>query len=252
VWRYGRQHLTARVTIDMVLAGFGLFAVLGGFSVDRLGLERLGAGREGARLSVLAMGLVEVVSLAAVACGTAGVLLVSGSSVPGLMPWPWAIGVPSGSALALGAFLYAPRGLESWGPRWLTLAAYGQLLAHTLRELIGTPAAWCGIGLYFGADIASLYGAARSVNLRLSGGAVLIAYASGYLFTRRTLPLASAVFVELLLTCSLFWVGAPLAQALAAVIVYRTLGLPMFGGGGLVARTLLSPLVLPSKRDAPS
>jgi uncharacterized membrane protein YbhN (UPF0104 family) len=48
VRRYGHQYLTARVTVHMVLAGFGLFAVLGGFSLDRIGLQRLGADPEGA------------------------------------------------------------------------------------------------------------------------------------------------------------------------------------------------------------
>jgi hypothetical protein len=81
---------------------------------------------------------------------------------------------------------------------------------------------------------------------------VLIAYASGYLFTRRTLPLASAAFVEVLLTLSLFWVGVPLAPALAAVIVYRTLGLPLYVGGGMIARRLLWPLMRGSPGSAHS
>jgi uncharacterized membrane protein YbhN (UPF0104 family) len=243
VRRYGHQCLTTRVTVHMVLAGFGLFAVLGGFSVDRLGLQRLGADPEGAWLSVLALGLVEIVTLAIAALAVSIALLAGGSSVSGSMLWPWAIGVPSAGLVAVGLLVYARRRPGRWSPRWRKLADRGWLLTRMLRDLARSPLAWCGIGLYFAADIASLYAAVRAVGLRLGVAAVLIAYASGYLFTRRTLPLASAAFVEVLLTCSLLWVGASLAPALAAVIVYRTLGLPLFVGLSMVARAKLLPLV---------
>jgi glycosyltransferase 2 family protein len=250
VRRYSHQYLTARVTLHMVLAGFGLFAVLGGFSVDRLGLQRLGADPEGARHSVLALALVEIVTLASAGFAASIALLAAGSPVPGSMLWPWAIGVPGASLVAVGLLTYARRHRQTWSPRLQKLADHGWLLIGMLRELTRLPQAWCGIGLYFIADIASLYAAVRAVGLRLGVGAVLIAYASGYLFTRRTLPLASAAFVEVLLTLSLFWVGAPLASALAAVIVYRTLGLPLYVGGGMIARSLLWPLMRGSPASA--
>ena len=252
VRRYSHQYLTAHVTLHMVLAGFGLFAVLGGFSVDRLGLQRLGADPEGARHSVLALGLVEIVTLASAACAASIALLAAGSPVQGSMLWPWAIGVPGVGLVAAGLLSYARGHSQLGSPRLQKLADHGWLLVGMLGELARLPQAWCGIGLYFIADIASLYAAARVVGLRLGMGAVLIAYASGYLFTRRTLPLASAAFVEVLLTFSLFWVGAPLASALAAVIVYRTLGLPLYVGGGLVARRLLWPLMRQSTASTQS
>jgi uncharacterized membrane protein YbhN (UPF0104 family) len=252
VRRYSHQSLTGRVTLHMVLAGFGLFAVLGGFSVDRLGLQRLGADPEDARQSVLALGLVEIVTLAIAGFAAAVALLAAGSAVQGSMLWPWVIGVPGASLVAVGLLIYARRHRQALSPRWQTLADHGWLLTRMLRELMRLPQAWCGIGLYFIADVASLYAAARAVGVRLGVGAVLIAYASGYLFTRRTLPLASAAFVEVLLTLSLFWVGVPLAPALAAVIVYRTLGLPLYVGGGMIARRLLWPLMRGSPGSAHS
>jgi len=248
VRRYGHQYLTARVTVHMVLAGFGLFAVLGGFSLDRIGLQRLGADPEGARRSVLALGLVELITLATAGFLASIALLAGGSPVPGSMLWPWAIGVPGASLVAVGLLIYARRHSQTWSPRLRRRAEHGWRLIGMLSELARLPQAWCGIGLYFTADIASLFAAVRAVGLRLGVGAVLIAYASGYLFTRRTLPLASAAFVEVLLTFSLFWVGAPLASALAAVIVYRTLGLPLYVGFSMVARARLLPLV----RDSPA
>jgi uncharacterized membrane protein YbhN (UPF0104 family) len=243
VRRYGHQYLTARVTLRMVFAGFGLFAVLGGFSVDRLGLQRLGADPDGARRSVLALGLVEIVTLATAGFAVSIGLLERASPVPGSMLWPWVIGVPGVSLPAVGLLVYARGRSQTWGSRAQTLAEHGWLLMRMLGELSRLPKAWCGIGLYFVADIVSLYAATRAIGLRLGLAAVLIAYASGYLFTRRTLPLASAAFVEVLLTLSLFWVGEPLAAALAAVIVYRTLGLPLYAGGGILARAMLLPLI---------
>jgi uncharacterized membrane protein YbhN (UPF0104 family) len=243
VRRHGHRYLTARVTVHMVLAGFGLFAVLGGFSLDRIGLQRLGADPEGARRSVLALGLVEIVTLAIAAFAASIALIAGDSPVPGSMLWPWAIGVPGASLVAVGLLIYARRRSQTWSPRLQKLADHGWLLTRMLGDLARSPQAWCGIVLYFTADIASLYAAVRAVGLPLGVGAALIAYASGYLFTRRTLPLASAVFVEVLLTCSLLGVGAPLASALAAVIVYRTLGLPLYVGLSMVARARLLPLV---------
>jgi glycosyltransferase 2 family protein len=243
VRQYGHQSLTAGVALHMVFAGFGLFAVLGGFSVDRLGLQRLGADPQGARRSVLALGLLEIVTLATAGFAVSIALLADSSPVSGSMLWPWVIGVPGVTLPAVGFLVYARRRSQPWSSRVQTLADHGWLLVRMLGELSRLPQAWCGIGFYFLADIASLYAATRAVGLRLGIAAVLIAYASGYLFTRRTLPLASAAFVEVLLTFSLFWIGEPLAAALAAVIVYRTLGLPLYAGGGILARTMLLALI---------
>jgi uncharacterized membrane protein YbhN (UPF0104 family) len=52
-------------------------------------------------------------------------------------------------------------------------------------------------------------------------GKVIIAYATGYAATRRSLPLGGAGVTEVLMTYSLYWVREPLAPALAAVVAYR-------------------------------
>jgi hypothetical protein len=162
----------------------------------------------GCSTSMLALGLVKIVTLAIAGFAVSIALLAGASPVPGSMLWPWVIAVPGVSLPAVGLLVYARRRAQAWGSRVQTLADHGWLLMRMLGELSRLPQAWCGIGLYFIADIVSLYAATRAVGLRLGVAAVLIAYASGYLFTRRTLPLASAAFVEVLLTFSLFWVGA--------------------------------------------
>jgi hypothetical protein len=202
VRRYGYRQLPLRVTVDMVLAGFGLFAVLGGFSVDRLSLRGLGADPKGARDSILALGLTEIVTLAAVAFVTSIAFLAGGSAVPGSMLWPWAISVPGAGLVVTGLLVSARRRPQTFGVRVQHITTRGWLMMRILGDLARLPLAWCGIGLYFVADITSLYAAIHAVGLRLGVGAVLIAYASGYLFSRRTLPLASAAFAEALLTFS--------------------------------------------------
>jgi uncharacterized membrane protein YbhN (UPF0104 family) len=58
-----------------------------------------------------------------------------------------------------------------------------------------------------------------------SVAAVVVAYATGYALTRRTLPLAGAGAVEALLPFALVWLGYGLAPAILAVFAYRIFNL---------------------------
>ena len=237
VHRHGRLRLSAPAAVRMVLVGFGMFAVLGGFSLDRLGLSQMGADRDTADRSVLSLGVLEIAALAIAACLGSVILLATGSRVTGSMLWPWALAVPAGAALVLW-LARRPRPLAN---RWLRdlerpLAA----VKSALGQLLQAPAAWLGITMYFAADIASLGAGLRAVNVSVAPLALLIAYASGFIMTRRTLPIGGAAVVELLLTFSLSWVGAPLAGALAGVVVYRGFNLILIAGLGTAARHRLS------------
>jgi uncharacterized membrane protein YbhN (UPF0104 family) len=101
--------------------------------------------------------------------------------------------------------------------------------------------AWLGVGLYFAAEMAVLELALRAFGLTIGPGRLIIAFGSGFLLTRRTLPLGGAGFVEVLLTLSLHWVGEPLAGAFAAVVAYRVLDFLLVATLALVARAALSP-----------
>ncbi len=114
-------------------------------------------------------------------------------------------------------------------------------LASTMAELMGglrrEPLAWLGFVAYFGGDIVALGFALKIFGVDVDPGQLIIAYTSGFLLTRRTLPLASAGVVEALLTASLVWVGAAgLAHALAAVVAFRILNLGGLGVLALIAR----------------
>jgi len=83
-----------------------------------------------------------------------------------------------------------------------------------------------GVTLYWAGDIACLWGAlAFFGNPRLSVPALILAYATGYVLTRRSLPAGGAGVVEIALTFALTWFGLPFVRALLGVVVYRLFNL---------------------------
>jgi uncharacterized membrane protein YbhN (UPF0104 family) len=116
-----------------------------------------------------------------------------------------------------------------------------------LRTLLAAPrkyaGGWVGGALYWAADIAAFYGALRTFGLDIGFGKVVIAYATGYAATRRSLPLAGAGVTEVLMTYALYWVGEPLAPALGAVVAYRAFNLVLAAMPALAARSHVEPLL---------
>jgi len=156
--------------------------------------------------------------------------------------------VPIGFALALWAS--APRRRDRLarvrGRRraWLAdlldgIGVLHELLAHPLRYW----GAWLGTLLYWAADIAAFYGALRTFGLHLDAGKVILAYATGYAATRRSLPLAGAGVTEVLMSYALYWVRQPLAPALAAVVAYRAFNFVLAAMPALLARRHVEPLL---------
>ncbi len=239
-----RVPLLARI----VVAGFGAFAPAGGFALDKRALHAIGDDERLAVIRVLGMGALEWALLAPAAWACAVGLLVAGDHRP--MPsllWPWAILVPVG--FALGLWLAAPDRVKRIGARG------GRVRATVARALRGVGilrtlasgfskcwGAWIGIALYWTFDMASLYGAARFVGLGLSVPELIVAYATGYALTRRSLPLGGAGITEALMTFALHWVGEPVLPALAAVVVYRVLNFGLPTVPALVVRPRLEPL----------
>ena len=91
---------------------------------------------------------------------------------------------------------------------------------------------------------------------------MIIAYATGYAATRRSLPLGGAGITEFLMTYALYWVRLPLAPALAAVVAYRAFNLLLAALPALIAHRQLAPMLakplasnvrsdLPTSRPAP-
>jgi uncharacterized membrane protein YbhN (UPF0104 family) len=234
--------LVARV----VVAGFGPFALGGGFGIDRKFLRAIHQDERSARVTVIALGVLEWAVLAPLACVVSIVFLATGANILPSLLWPWAIAVPTGFALAV--WLSEPGRVErfTWLRRgrrrqWLGSVLEGVSVLHDLgRSPRRYAGAWLGTALYWAADIGAFYGGLRTFGLDPNFGKVIIAYATGYAATRRSLPLGGAGITEFLMTYSLYWVRQPLAPALAAVVAYRIFNFVLAATPALIANRQLN------------
>ena len=223
---HGHPPLELPVVARVVAAGFGPFHVAGGFGVDKDVLHAIHEDERSARVRVLGLGVLEWALLAPTTCVVAIVFLAQGADILPSLLWPWAIAVPLGFAFAF--WVTAPgrrERLARIGGRrraWVADVLDG---VAVLRILVAQPlryaGAWVGTALYWACDILAFYGALRAFGLDLGPGKVIVAYATGYAATRRSLPLGGAGFTEVLMTYALYWVRQPLAPALGAVVAYR-------------------------------
>jgi hypothetical protein len=227
----GGPVLSLRLSMRTVVAGFGVFAAThaaGGFAVDYWTLRRSGLRRREAVARVLALGALEyaVLAPAALICATV-VLLGSGGHIQHAMTYPWLAVVPG---LLAAVWVSSPKRaarLSDPGDggrlrEWFAHAVAGiwKLRCMLVRpRLHGLGVA--GVSLYWTGDIACLWAALKIYNAELPTPALVLAYATGYVLTRRSLPAGGAGLVEVLMTFALVWVGLPLAPALLGVVTYR-------------------------------
>ncbi len=250
---HGHLPLKMPTVARIVVAGFGPFSLAGGFGIDKQALHAINEDERSARVRVLALGALEWAVLAPTACATAIVLLATGADVMPSLLWPWALAVPAGLALAVWASVpdRAQRLSRIRGKR-RDLVAQALEAVAVLRMLITRPGtyvgAWFGTVLYWAADICAFYAALRTFGLDPGAGKVIIAYATGYAATRRSLPLGGAGLTEVLMTYSLYWVRQPLAPALAAVLVYRVFNFLLVAAPALLAHRQLKPLFTSAAR----
>jgi uncharacterized membrane protein YbhN (UPF0104 family) len=245
---HGHAPLALPVVARVVVAGFGPFAIGGGFGIDKQVLIGLQEDEHSARVRVLALGILEWAVLAPTACVVAIIFLVQAANIMPSLLWPWAIGVPAGFGFGLwaGAPERAERFSRIRGKRreWLATLLEGMGI---LRTLIGSPrryaGAWFGTALYWAADIAAFYGGLRTFGLNPAADRIILAYATGYAATRRSLPLGGAGVTEALMTYALYWVGEPLAPALAAVVAYRAFNFLLAATPALIAHRQLEPVL---------
>lgn len=245
----GGPRLAPGLLMRLVALGFGSFAPDGGFAVDKRVLHAVAGDRDAATVRVFGLGALEWALLAPAACVTALILLLTGDKRPmSSLLWPWVLAVPVG--FAVGLWLAAPARRHRLGDRgrgWrgvLGRAARGvDMLRSLARGLPGCWDAWAGMALYWSFDIAAFYGAARFIGLRADVGEVILAYATGYALTRRSMPLAGAGVTETLMTFALHWVGEPVAPALAAVVVYRIFNFVLPALPALLIHPRIDPLM---------
>ena len=253
---HGHAPLGLPLVARVVVAGFGPFTVGGGFGIDRKALAAVHEDEHSARVRVVALGILEWAVLAPIAWVVSVVLLATGANILPSLLWPWAAAVPLGFGLAL--WVSSPQRAERLTARFgggrrrrefLSGLLEGVGALHTLlRNPRKYAWAWLGTGLYWAADIGAFYGGLRTFGMSPSIGRVIIAYATGYAATRRSLPLGGAGVTEFLMTYSLYWVREPLAPALAAVVAYRAFNFLLAATPALIAHRQLQPLFARRRR----
>jgi uncharacterized membrane protein YbhN (UPF0104 family) len=229
-------RISWRRNVQVVIIGFGGWLVGGGFTVDRHALEAAGVDRRDATTSIIALGLLELLVLtpATWACALA---LVNTRGIAESVTLPWIIGVPVGFAIVLSTALIRarPDGVQTSRLR----AAVNQLGTAARAALALDPRrgalAVAGIAVYWAADIIALWAALRLLGVALAFPQLILAYATGYILTRRTLPFAGAIIIEVLLAVSLWAVGPSLASAALAVMLYRLSDFVLTLGAALLA-----------------
>lgn len=82
-------------------------------------------------------------------------------------------------------------------------------------------------------------------------GRLIVAYATGYVATRRSLPLGGAGVTEVLMTYALYWVHVPLAPALAAVVIYRAFNFLVVAAPAVISYRGLLKFIRESGTDDP-
>lgn len=243
----GHAPIALPMIARIVVAGFGPFALSGGFGIDKRALVALHEDEDSAHRRVVALGTMEWMILAPVGCVVSIILLADGAHILPSLLWPWALAVPAGFAAAF--WVTAGHRLD-----WLSEVWDGRLHrvvrslegVAMLRVFVGRAwrfrGAWLGIALYWVADMLAFYGALRVFGLELGPLRVVIAYGTGYAATRRSLPLGGAGVTEFLMTYALYWLGLRLAPALAAVLVYRVFNFLLIAVPAVVAHRQLEPL----------
>jgi uncharacterized membrane protein YbhN (UPF0104 family) len=212
-------RLPPPLALRLVAAGFGAFTVRGGFALDYRALCGTGVSEGRGRIRVLTLGVLEYVVLAPAACVCAVLLLVEGTRIHGAILWPWVIGVPVGFAFAVAVVSrYRGRRLPQRIDEFLNALAVWR---HVRSEPVRSLEAAAGMAVYWGAEILSLWAALKTFGAAVAFPAIVVAYATGYAATRRTLPLGGAGATEALMTFALHWAGVNLAVAFAGMVVYR-------------------------------
>jgi uncharacterized membrane protein YbhN (UPF0104 family) len=238
---HGHKTLSLSILTRIVVAGFGSFALAGGFAVDMRMLEAINEDERSARVRVLALGTLEWAILAPTACITAIVLLAEGANILPSLLWPWAVAVPVGLGLA---FWISTPDRSAWvgrvGRGRLDLLVQMLEGVDAVRLMITRDHrrhfwAWAGITAYWAADMCALWASLRVFGIDLGLGKLIMAYSTGYAATRRSLPLGGAGATEVLMTYALYWVREPLAPALAAVMAYRVFNFLLIAIPAIVA-----------------
>jgi Lysylphosphatidylglycerol synthase TM region len=224
----GGRRLGLREATELVAVGFGAFLAKGGAALDSKALRRRGTSEREGEVRVLALDALEHAPLAPAACAAAITLLVENKHKPGLdFTIPWATLVPLGAVLAFFGVRHRARfvGAEGWRGKLGDVLDGIEILFRLAREWRRHWLGFAGASLYWAGDVLCLWASLHPFDATPSFAGIVLAHAVGYVLTRRTLPLAGAGIVEVLMPLTLVAAGAPFAGAILGVGLYRVFNL---------------------------
>src|SRR6266536_3510050 len=178
--------------LAVVAAGFGGLLAHGWGALDKKALKVAGADEHDAKTRATGLDGLELAVLALGGCGAAIAVLVSGLGAPPPdFTLPWAI-IPV-PAMLIG-FWAAERYRDRFHGRRGWRGAIGILLeaGHLIRELFVRPRwgwAMLGMALFWAADAFAMWAGLAAFGTRMNAVTLLVGYATGMVFTRRTAPL---------------------------------------------------------------
>lgn len=217
----------------VVAAGFGGLLAPGGGALDRYALRSAGADEDQANVRVAALTGIEHGVLAIAGCAASIAVLAAGfTRPPANVTIPWAVLPVPGFLIAFWA---AERYRERFRGRGGWRGGLGTFLdcIHIIWELFRHPLQWgwavLGMTLFWLADAFAVWAGLAAFGFQMNLAALLVGFATGMVFTRRTGPLAGAGILALLLPVTIWSSGAPFAVAVVGVFVYTVLSvwLPM-------------------------
>ena len=221
------------VSAKTVVAGFGVFAATrssGGFAVDYWAFRKAGAGKRDAVGRVLALGFLEYAMLSTAALVASALLYLrldghasDGVTLPALAIIPCFVAALWATSPKRRARLSRTKRSSGWFKRGFANAVAG---AGNARSVILNPRehglGLLGSSLYWAGDLLCLWAALQLVGGKhITLAALVLAYTTGYVLTRRALPAGGAGLVEVALTFALVGMGVRFVPALIGVLVYR-------------------------------
>jgi uncharacterized membrane protein YbhN (UPF0104 family) len=224
----GGPQLGMGEAAELVAVGFGAFLAKGGAALDSLALMGPGDSRERGEVRVLALDALEHAPLAPAACAASIDLLIEGQRKPGLdFTIPWATLVPIGALAAFYGVRHRGRFIacDGWRGKLAQVLEGIQILFQLAAGWRVHWLAFVGASVYWAGDVVCLWASLKPFDATPTLPAIVLAHAVGYVLTRRTLPLAGAGIVEVLMPLTLVAAGAPFAGAILGVVSYRLFNL---------------------------
>ena len=223
-WSLSEQQIRA-----VSLAGFGGFLAHGATALDVAALRAGGADERDTAVRVSAFGGLEYGVMAIGGCGAAIAVLVLGLHRPApSFTLPWAVIPVPGFVIALWlADRYRGRLSDERG--WRRGVAIFLESIHVVRGLLARPisrhSAALGMAVFWAGDACAAWCALAAFGFRMNVAQLVVGFATGMVFTRRSTPLAGAGLLTVILPVMIWASGAPLAVAVVGMFVYQLMSL---------------------------